>query len=71
MPVDPHKRELRKLKRTLKRAGSKHRRRDLKRQLAEDPEGAPDAEENFGRYSSEHLNALDQDATRRNPDDES
>ena len=70
MPVDPHKRELRKLKRTLKRAGSKHRRRDLKRQLAEDPEGAADAEETFGRYSSQNLNRLDQDATRRLPDDE-
>ena len=34
MPADPHKRELRKLKRTLKRAGSKHRRRDLKRAKA-------------------------------------
>lgn len=71
MPADPHKRELRKLKRTLKRAGSKHRRRDLKRQLADDPEGAADAEENFGRYSSETLNGLDQDATRRPAADES
>ena len=70
MPVDPHKRELRKLKRTLKRAGTKHRRRDLKRQLATDPEGAADAEENLGRYSSETLNGLDQDATRRRDDEE-
>ncbi|HKB01820.1 MAG TPA: hypothetical protein VKD90_06350 [Gemmataceae bacterium] len=70
MPVDPRKRELRKLKRTLKRAGSKHRRRDLKRQLAEDPEGAADAEEDFGRYTSENFNGLDQDATRQRPDDE-
>jgi hypothetical protein len=70
MPADPHKRELRKLKRTLKRAGSKHRRRDLKRQLAEDPEGAADAEEDLGRYSSEGLNRLDQDATRRRAADE-
>jgi len=65
MPADPHKRELRKLKRTLKRAGSKHRRRDLKRQLAENPEAAAEAEENLGRYSSEGLNRLDQDATRK------
>jgi len=65
MPVDPRKRELRKLKRTVKRAGSKHRRRDLKRQLAENPESAADAEENFGRYSSEGLNCLDNDSTRR------
>jgi len=69
VPVDPDKRQLRKLKRTLKRAGSKHRRRDLKRQLAEDPEGASEVEENFGRYSSEGLNGLDQDSTRRRDDD--
>ena len=65
MPVDPRKRELRKLKRTLKRAGSKHRRRDLKCQLIENPEGAAQAEENFGRYSSEGLNRLDNDSTRK------
>jgi hypothetical protein len=65
MPADPRKRELRKLKRTLKRAGSKHRRRDLKRHLAENPEAAADAEENFGRYSSEGLNRLDNDSTRQ------
>jgi hypothetical protein len=65
MCADPHKRELRKLKRTLKRAGSKHRRRDLKKQLAENPEGAADAEENLGRYTSEGLNRLDNDATRK------
>ena len=70
MPADPHKRELRRLKRTLKRAGSKHRRRDLKRQLAEDPEGAADAEENFGRCSSEGLNRLDNDATRKRDEGE-
>jgi hypothetical protein len=65
MPVDPRKRELRKLKRTVKRAGSKHRRRDLKRQLAENPEEAAEANENFGRYSSEGLNRLDNDSTRK------
>jgi len=69
MPVDPDKRKLRKLKRTVKRAGSKHRRRDLKRQLAEDPEGAANADPNFGRYSSEGLNGLDQDSTRRREPD--
>jgi hypothetical protein len=70
MPADPHKRELRKIKRTVKRAGSKHRRRDLKRQLAADPEGAAHAEESFGRFSSEGLNGLDQDATRKRDDGE-
>jgi hypothetical protein len=65
MPIDRHKRELRKLKRTLKRAGSKHRRRELKRQLAENPEEAANAEEDVGRYSSEGLNQLDNDSKRR------
>lgn len=68
MPLDPRKRELRKLKRTIKRVGSKHRRRDLKRQLADNPEGAATAEENVGRYSSEGLNGLDRDSTRRPPE---
>ena len=62
---DPDKRKLRQLKRTIKRAGSKHRRRDFKRQLAENPETAAEASENFGRYSSETLNGLDQDSTRQ------
>ena len=65
MPADPKKRELRKLKQTIKRAGSKHRRRDLKRQLAENPEGAAEAEESFGKFSSEGLNGLDSDSTRK------
>jgi hypothetical protein len=65
MPADPHKRELRKLKRTIKRAGSKHRRRDLKRQLVENPEGAAETEASVGKHSSEGLNGLDQDSTRR------
>lgn len=65
MPADPHKRELRKLKRTVKRAGTKHRRRELKKQLAENPEGAAEAAETFGKFSSETFNGLDQDATRK------
>ena len=69
MPADPHKRELRKLKRTVKRAGSKHRRRDLKKQLADDPEAAAEAEPTFGKFSSEDLNGLDQDATRKHADE--
>ena len=67
MPADPRKRELRKLKRTLKRAGSKHRRRELKKQLVDDPAGAPEAAEVLGKFSSEVLNGLDQDATRKRP----
>jgi hypothetical protein len=62
---DPDKRQLRKLKRVIKKAGSKRRRRELKRQLEENPEEAAHAEEDFGRSSSVGLNRLDNDATRR------
>lgn len=64
------KRQHRQLKRDIKRAGSKHRRRDFKRQIQEDPDEAHTKEENFGRYSSAGLNAHDSDATRRKPKDE-
>jgi hypothetical protein len=68
--MDKDKRKLRQLKRTLKRAGSKHRRRDLKRQLRENPAEAAEAEENLGRNRSDTLNALDRDATRRRAENE-
>ena len=65
MAQDPAKRQLRNLKRVLKRAGSKHRRRDLKRQLAENPAEAAEATEDLGRHRSESFNGLDSDSTRR------
>ena len=65
MPPDPEKRELRKIKRAVKRAGNKHRRQSLKRQLAENPEEAAEAEEDLGRHRSADWNGLDNDATRR------
>ena len=67
--MDRHKRELRKLKRDVKRAGNKRRRQYLKRELREKPEEAPHSEFDFGRFSSTPLNALDQDATRRRDDE--
>ncbi len=63
--MDPQKREMRKLKRDVKRAGNKRRRQSLKRDLRENPENAPHSEYDFGSNSSETLNGLDQDATRR------
>ncbi len=63
--MDPDKRQLRKLKREVKRAGNKRRRQYLKRTLAKEPEEAPHTEFDFGRNSSTGLNGLDQDATRR------
>ena len=72
--MDPEKRQLRKLKRDLKKAGSKRRRQFLKRELNENPDylpgitlpaDAPHSEFDFGRTSSEGLNGLDHDSTRR------
>ena len=65
MPPDPDKHKLRKLKRAVKRRGSKHRRAQLKKDLSEDPETAAEAVENLGRYRSDTLNGLDRDSTRR------
>lgn len=65
MPPDPDKRRMRELKRVLKKAGSKHRRRELKRDLAENPEEAAYSEENLGRYRSDTLNGLDRDSHRK------
>jgi hypothetical protein len=63
--MEPTKREIRHLKRELKRAGSQRRRREGKRVLRENPEEAPFSKENFGRYSTAELNGMDQDLTRR------
>ena len=66
--MDRDKRQLRKLKRDIKKAGNKSRRQRLKRELAENPEEAPHSEYDFGRKSSQGLNALDNDATRKKKD---
>ena len=63
--MDQDKRQLRKLKRDLKRAGNKKRRQHLKRELADNPEEAAHSDFDFGRDSSAGLNGMDQDATRR------
>jgi hypothetical protein len=47
--MDQDKRYYRKLKRTIKRQGSKRRRQHLKRELVERPEDAPYSEFEFGR----------------------
>lgn len=63
--MDQDKRQFRKLKRDVKRAGNKRRRQHLKRDLQDNPEEAAQSEFDFGRNSSEVLNGMDQDATRR------
>jgi hypothetical protein len=59
MPARDDKRQLRKLKRAVKRDGNKHRRQDLKRKLREHPEEAHHDEENLGRSSSEGMKVDD------------
>ena len=70
MPVDPDKRKLRELKRALKKRGNKHRRQQLKKNLAENPEEAAQAEEDLGRHRSDTLNRLDNDSTRKKKEEE-
>jgi hypothetical protein len=63
--MDQEKRQLRKLKREVKRTGNKRRRRHLKRELEENPQEAPFTRFDFGKDSSTAFNGLDQDATRK------
>jgi hypothetical protein len=55
----------RQLKREVKKAGGRRRRRQLGRLLAEDPEGAAHHEAGFGRNASAPHNGMDDDRTRR------
>lgn len=59
MPPRDDKRLMRKLKRVVKRAGSKHRRHELKDQLRDNPTEAHWAEESYGRHESKPMNAAD------------
>jgi hypothetical protein len=63
--MNDEKRRHRQLKRDVKKAGNRKRRRHLDRELARNPEEAHEAEFAFGPDTSEHLNGNDHDATRR------
>ena len=63
--MDQDKRRYRQLKRDVKRAGNRARRRHLKRELTESPEEAAHSDFDFGRKSSASLNGNDRVATRR------
>jgi hypothetical protein len=67
--MEQDKRQFRKLKRDVKRAGNKRRRQYLKRELAAKPEEAPHSEFDFGKNTSASLNGLDNDATRKRPEE--
>ena len=58
------KRELRQLKREIKRAGGKHRRRQLKQGLTDHPEEAHRDEPDLGKFRSSNLNGFDQSPDR-------
>jgi hypothetical protein len=62
--MDRDKRQIRKMKRDLKRAGNKRRRQYLKRQLADNPAEAAHPEFNFGDLRSATWNGIDRDITR-------
>jgi hypothetical protein len=64
------KRELRQLKREIKRAGGKHRRRLLKQGLVEHPEEAHEDDPSFGKFRSVELNGFDRPANRDRPVEE-
>ncbi len=68
--MDQEKRQLRKLKREIKRAGNKKRRQHLKRDLRDNPEDAPHSDDQrFGRMRSSDYNGMDQDKTRQRDED--
>jgi hypothetical protein len=66
--MDPDRRQMRQLKRAIKRAGSKSSRQRLRRNLVENPSEADEAGVEYGRNASAGLNDLDRDATRRRAD---
>ena len=66
---DPDKRRMRDLKRAIKKRGNKRRRQELKRNLADNPEEASEAEEDLGKHRSDRLNRLDNDSTRKKKPD--
>ena len=68
--MDQDKRKYRQLKRDLKRAGNRKRRRYLQRELLEKPEDAGRSDFDFGRHGTAGLNGNDRDATRRRADDD-
>jgi hypothetical protein len=68
--MDPDKRKYRQLKRNVKQTGNKHRRRELKRELRDNPDEAHFQEENFGGNSSAAMNGNDRDATRKRDEEE-
>jgi hypothetical protein len=68
--MEQDKRIYRQLKRDLKRAGNRKRRRHLQRELLDNPDESVRGEFTFGRHGTAALNGNDRDATRRRGGDE-
>jgi hypothetical protein len=68
--MNDDKRQYRQMKRDIKKAGNRKRRRQLARDLADNPEEAARTTFDFGRDTSAPLNGNDNDATRRRKEDE-
>lgn len=60
----PSKRDRRREKRDVKKAGVRRARRVFRHLLAGDPEAAPETGLDFGRLTSAPYNGLDKDPTR-------
>lgn len=65
----PDKKQLRKMKKDIKKQGGKRARRRLKENLRDNPAEAHEAEIDFGQLSSKPWNRLDNDATRHKGQD--
>jgi hypothetical protein len=63
--MEQDKRRFRQLKRDLKRAGNRKRRRYLQRELADNPDEAGRNQFDFGPQGTSGLNGNDRDSTRR------
>jgi hypothetical protein len=64
------KRQLRRIKRDIKRQGNRDRRRALKRSLETNPDEAQFDAYEFGRKSSKPWNGFNRDPKRRERDEE-
>lgn len=69
--MDQQKREFRQMKREVKKAGNRKRRRQLARDLERGPDEAAHSEFDYGRDSSAPLNGNDRDATRQRGEESS
>jgi hypothetical protein len=63
--MDQDKRKYRQMKRDLKQAGNRKRRRHLQREVRDHPHEAGLSEFDFGRHGTAGLNGNDRDSTRR------